>query len=604
MKKIPVNSILRIIVLSGSLTGFFLYFGVFNRFHLSYIEQNQLFRYNADYLADFFTIPGGLITLAGSFLTQFFHNPWIGALILTLIGALIFLLSQLIFRKTGLHGILFSLIPLFLLAAYQSNHNHPVFLSLGLIFSLACVAVTIRIENTRRRYYVVIITFIFLYFIAGFFSILATVLSVIYELLYIKGIRRYRFTVAAIFISFILPLLAWKYIYLIPFSQVWLLPVSISSPTPVTPVFYMMALYFPLVLLITFSAKHFLKKSGFVYSWKLQTMFSGAALYFLAIFLVVKFAYDRKNELFLHIDSCYQSSDWEKVLNLSNQYPGNNQLVLYFTNIALYKSGNMADEMFQYKQSGTGGLWLDWKRNETAPFFGGEIFYHLGYNNEAFRWAFEAMEAKGLNPRSLKRLTVASIINGHYALAGKYINYLDQTLLYRKWAEEHRRFLNDTTLVNRDEELGEKRKFLLKNDFIADIDVNNIGLNQLLANHPENRMAFEYFMASCLLKKDLNAFAANIYRLNDLGYKTIPRHYEEALVLYQGLTKSNIVPAGFLISNTTRDRFRDYARMFAANRNNMDKAANALSVDFGNTFWYYMQFAADGLQSEISKNTG
>jgi len=74
MKIVPVNSILRIIVLSVSLTGLFLYFGVFNRFHLSYLEQNQLFRYNADYLSDFFSVPGGLITLAGSFLTQFKEN--------------------------------------------------------------------------------------------------------------------------------------------------------------------------------------------------------------------------------------------------------------------------------------------------------------------------------------------------------------------------------------------------------------------------------------------------------------------------------------------------------------------------------------------------
>ncbi|HJZ41450.1 MAG TPA: DUF6057 family protein [Bacteroidales bacterium] len=604
MKIVPVNSILRIIVLSVSLTGLFLYFGVFNRFHLSYLEQNQLFRYNADYLSDFFSVPGGLITLAGSFLTQFFHFPWAGAIILTLIGALIIVLSQFIFRKTGLHGILFSLIPLLLLAALQSNHNHPVFLSLGWIISLACVAAFISIENNRLRFWFGIVSFVLLYFVAGFFSILTIGLEILYELLYKKGIRGYRFMVAAIFLSFIIPLLGWKYIYLIPVSQAWLLPVSLSSPAPVKAFFYPMLLYFPLVLLLTFTGKQILKKTGFNFSWKWQYMISGAAVYFLSIFMLIHFAYDRKNELFLSIDFSYQSSDWEKVLDLSNKYPGNNQLVLYFTNIALYKSGNMADKMFQYRQSGTGGLWLEWKRNETAPFFGGEVFYHLGYNNEAFRWAFEAMEAKGLNPRSLKRLAATSLINGNYALAGKYLNYLDQTLFYRKWAKDERRFLMDTTLINRDNELGEKRKFLLKNDFIADINVNNIGLNQLLVNHPENRMAFEYLMASCLLKKDLNAFAANIYRLNDLGYEKIPTHYEEALVLYQGLTKNNIVPAGFQISNTTRERFRNYAHIFAASRNNMDKAAHALSVDFGNTFWFYMQFASEGSQSERNSKTG
>jgi hypothetical protein len=45
-----------------------------------------------------------------------------------------------------------------------------------------------------------------------------------------------------------------------------------------------------------------------------------------------------------------------------------------------------------------------------------------------------------------------------------------------------------------------------------------------------------------------------------------------------------------MISSTTRERFHDYARIFAANRFDMDQAARNLHSKFGSTFWFYMQF--------------
>jgi hypothetical protein len=334
------------------------------------------------------------------------------------------------------------------------------------------------------------------------------------------------------------------------------------------------------------------KEISFFWNW--QTLIPGIFLYLISAYMVVGFAYDRNNELFLNIDNHYQSSSWKKILVLSNQYPGQNQLVMYYTNLALYKNGEMADRMFAFRQSGHSGLWLEWKRNVTAPFFGGEVFYQLGFTNEAFRWAFEAMEVKGLNPRSLKRLVNTSLINRHYEIAGKYLNFLDQTLFYRAWAKVQRQLISDTILIQEQEELVEKRNLLLTKDFITDINTSNIGLDRLLIAHPDNRMAFEYLMASFLLTKNLEAFADNIYRLKYLGYKKIPKHYEEALILYMGLTKKDVVPAGYRISNATRDNFHEYARTFAANRYSMDKAARALSGEFGNTFWYYMQFTEVG----------
>jgi hypothetical protein len=107
-------------------------------------------------------------------------------------------------------------------------------------------------------------------------------------------------------------------------------------------------------------------------------------------------------------------------------------------------------------------------------------------------------------------------------------------------------------------------------------------------------MSFEYLMTSFLLNKNLEAFAANIYRLNELRYPKIPRHFEEALILYSGILKKNIVPEGYEISAETKQRFHAYAQLFAHNRNSLNKAAEVLYRDFSNTFWYYLQFSDNG----------
>ena len=53
-------------------------------YHFFYQEQNQIFLWSCDYLSTYFEKPGGLATLIGDFLTQFYYYLYVGAIILTL----------------------------------------------------------------------------------------------------------------------------------------------------------------------------------------------------------------------------------------------------------------------------------------------------------------------------------------------------------------------------------------------------------------------------------------------------------------------------------------------------------------------------------------
>ncbi len=568
----------------------FAYFTFFNRYHLLYLEQTQLFRFNSAYIFDFFNKPGGLADLLGAFFTQFFITGWSGALIITLFCFLAYKLSSCIFNKYGLKGILFSLVPVLILAGLHSHHQYPLQFTLGYLLSLACYNWLTNISAERNRLFAALLAFTLLYILTGMFALFFLFLYLLHELTCTSGLSRYVHIAAALLFSAVVTFTAWRFIYLIPFEQFLTIPFHLLTIPRIKLLLLALLLYYPLIILLITSWQRLYSKPVPGFSWNISTITASLLICVSLTFIIGKYCYDRKTELFLRIDNNYQKADWKGVLETAEKYPGQNQLVMYMTNLALFQSGKLSDSMFEYPQSGTKGLWLAWERNETAPFFGGEVYYHLGYNNEAFRWAFEAMEVKGLNPRSLKRLIITSLVNYDYLIASKYLNYLHQTLFYRKWANHYKAMVNDTSLISKDNELMGKRKLLLTNDFIAVNNAHTIGLERLIENHSDNRMAFEYMMASYLLKKDLGAFSANLHRLNDFGYDDIPVHYEEAILLHSGLTGNNPLPKGYTIRTTTRERYHNYARIFAANRHNMSRAADVLFQQYGNTFWFYMQF--------------
>lgn len=569
---------------------YFLYFLLFNRYHLVYQEQIQLFRYDWNYFTNFLARPGGLSIYFGAFLSQFYVIPLAGVFIVTLTGITICLLANYIFRKHNIFGILWSIIPVLLLVALNSDHRYNLGYSLGFILALIFTAIYISIREDYNRYTAGIIIWFFLYFVTGGFSLLAIVLFIIHELLYIK--EHYRFFVALGYASIVVffPYLAWHYIFFIPITDTWLYPVLFPFDGITKIVLLILLAYIPLLLIVIKIWLVLSKKTQLLFGWNWKTVTVGIIVLLTFPWGIKEYSYDIKTELILGIDNSVQHSKWDKALKLSSRYPGTNRLVVYFTNLALYKTGQLGDHLFHYNQFGIQGLWLDWPGNEFSLFLGGDIFYHLGYINEAYRWAFDAMVAKGQSPRLLKRLFMISLINGNSTNAEKYLNILDETLFYRKWAQHYRNYLDDPNLLLNDPEIIEKRHLLIHVDFIVSTNNKNSVLSQLLKSHPDNRMAFEYYMAALLLDKDISAFAANINRLKDFGYKEIPEHYEEALLVYMFYAKKNIVPEGYLIRESTIQRFSDYSNAYSSYSGNANMAAQNLNKRYGNTYWFYLHF--------------
>jgi hypothetical protein len=566
---------------------YFLYFALFNRYTILYLEQNQLFIWSLDFLKEQFSLPGGLILYSGSFFTQFFVSSWLGAFIYTLNAFAVFLLSFYIFRKHNLENIVISFVPVWLLAILQTNMLFTFGQATGLLLLLCYIAIYVSINKSGSRYLFFFAAWPIFYILAGGFSIPLVLLCLLHELLFRKEKKRYIITFLYVVTGALVPYLSSRFIFYIQPDKIFTYPV-ISGLNSIS--LYALILSFvwtPLIMLAgsLFGKAQSLKKR--LSAWSFTNVVAAVVIIVLMAFVIHKRAYNKMADMMLGVDHYAQKAEWDKLLKLSDRYPGYNTLVIYYTNLALYKTGKLMDKMFSYPQIGSQGLRLKWQRNLNL-FFGGEVFSQLAYNNESIHWAFEALVAKGLNPRSLKKLAVGYTVNGNFDIAAKYLGLLDRTLFYRKWAQQHIKYLSDPALAGKDPEISGYSYLLVSSNFFS--EVNGLNLQDLLRNHPENKMAYEYLLASLLLDRNLGGFAKVVPDMKYYDYNRMPLHVEEALIFYNSYEKEKIIPEGYSFSPETVNRFNDYAKVYTKFRSNLKVAAYELRKKYGGTYWYYLQF--------------
>lgn len=71
-------------------------------------------------------------------------------------------------------------------------------------------------------------------------------------------------------------------------------------------------------------------------------------------------------------------------------------------------------------------------------------------------------------------------------------------------------------------------------------------------------MAYEYLMASHLLNRQLTRFVKRVEELHDMGYETLPRHYEEAILVYAATARTTVQLSDY----TPRDQVRQQVERF------------------------------------------
>jgi hypothetical protein len=578
-----------------------------NRYHIiSAHEELQLFRAEQSYFHDYITRPGGLIKYIGSFLTQFYHFHWLGVwiIVLSIVSAAVLLAVACRQKKDTAGFILLLLFPLFLLFSVAAIYFNPAEI-LGLVFTLA-VFLTSNIfhrKNLKTGFRIGIDLLLcgIVCLIAGGNALLFTILVLIREL---KEKKSYLYMLSLIAFAAVLPC----FLHFFVFVATWrvgyfaLTPWEYTGSIPFNQQYAVAWLLIPLAFQGKFSPKFVSKLLDKINPW-VWALFYAAVVFSTGFWGIKKFT-DREGETICRMAYHAEYGEWDKVLAAGSLYNREkcNPAITYFTNLACSEKGTLASEMFNYSQPGTVGLFLEWDvLKYQYMWYIGELFYTMGIIPEAEHCAFESMISSFFEygSRPLRRIVYTSMLRRDTGEFNKYIRFFETSPVYRKWAlqqrEEYEKYANDTTYV-----IPGLPRYAKYNDFYADHSQSEYNLIVLLRTETQNKKAFEYLLASILAQKDMPLFLSAMNKYYFLmGYEQMPRHLEEAMLICQVLyeDKADLI-SKFPISEAATEGFLKYND--EVKKNTGIRAANFLKKSFGNTYWYYYQYA----QPDKVKNNG
>ena len=325
------------------------------------------------------------------------------------------------------------------------------------------------------------------------------------------------------------------------------------------------------------------------YKWLLNTL----AL-FVVTSAIIWLTYDpvaRNNQ---YIDYFSRNKMWDELLKHSRKSSVQNydMFICHDVNRALYHTGRLLEDMFLYPQHYAGLLLT---QNQRFPkellvqmwVKSSNTLYELGHINEAENASYEALSTLGYYPDGLLRLALINIIKGQTDAARTFLYALSEDFLYEDIAKQYLRRLETDPLLSQDEQIQRLRSFMLVEDSIEKTTPKD-----LLDKNKHNRMAFEYLMAFLLLTGQHNAVANSIGYLDNFDYPQgyIPRHLEQALLLYMAMTNKEADTHGRRINTATISRFQRFMQLYQRSKLEFHNPGKALEKEFGDTYYYFYFF--------------
>ncbi|MFZ0280948.1 MAG: DUF6057 family protein [Bacteroidales bacterium] len=560
----------------------FLYFGFFADYAAYYQEQTSLFVFSHEYLAEHFHQPGSPLIYLSNFITTFFHIPFTGAVLVSVIIFLVvFFISKIINFLAGRKQVLIPFLFGATLFYFHTNYQYLLYNSAGLLLQLVFFYLTIR----YLKGWLPVIIIPFWYFLTGAFAWIFLLMFTLH--IVTRTLRKDWLKLIVLWLIMSVIIFVLKEYFL--FQSAGTLLTYPFSDNGAGFQLKILALYVILIAILPLIARIKIKLFRTI---KIPGILKKPGPSFIILLVLLSISilrFDKKTRQYFSVEKLFCQGRYNEVVDYTKRNPPNNILTIYLNNIALCETGRLNDQLFNLRQDPEGQtLFLKWEMSGEILRRGGYFYYAVGVINEAQRWAYENMIMNGLTPEDLKMLIRTEIINGNYEIASKYISIQKKTLFYREEAKRYEKLLFNDQAVDSDPVLGLKRKEKINHDYFSITDDPYINVERILSYDSLNRKAFEYKLAFMLLKKDYLGIAAQLEGLGKYGFKRMPIHIEEAAEAYKTLNLGPMAGQGTLAPNPqTAQRFNQFLQTFQQYGNNLKSAEPALRQKFGNTFWYY-----------------
>lgn len=569
--------------------------------------------------ADFPAFPGKAVEYLAARLAHYYYYSWAGALIITAIAWLLCLGTDKFITTVsggGLRWLRF--IPaIFLLA--QHGRYYPFLLAenLALLIALFLLYLYIHIPLQGAAFRLVV----FMVFSAVMY---ATAIQLYLVFVVLCGIfecfnkRRWLIGLLCFFSVLLIPYLANTFVFDLNVTEAYRLMWSFPSQLGLKEKILAFSFFsfFPIVgfgcvlwQLFTEKRESGRRKSrrarkSLEYHRKRKLNWTLGTMTLLIVTVgAVLFTCDYAARINLRIDYFARHKMWDKLLKQARKSFSQScdMFICHDVNRALYHTGRLLYDMFLYPQHHAGLVLTPSKRLPKEMMVQvwvkrSNTLYELGHVNEAENASYEALSSLGYYPEGLHRLALINIIKGQTDAARTFLYALSKDFLYKDLAKQYLQRLDTDPLLSADEEIQRIRSFMLVED-----SINKTTPKDLLEKNKHNRMAFEYLMAFLLLTGQHTAVAHSIGYLDNFDYPQgrIPRHLEEAILLYKAMTGKKVDLHGRQINAETVRRFQKFIQLFQRHKLDLQTAAKTLEEEFVDTYYYFYFFLLDRSELEL-----
>ncbi len=541
---------------------------------LFYHEQFQLFLFGNGYLSTCLAEPGGLARWTAELLVQFYNNPYYGATVLALLFMLIYGFTRQLLQCSSA-----ALLPPFLLWYAMGDENVLLAYAVALAMALAVCLGVRAVRNSRWGLTLLAVAGMpLLYWLIGPMAFLPALYMAV--VLPMSATRRIFTAVMGLLalLTAIATVLVASHLLPYPTDRFWI-GISYYRVPQVLPLLFVVI---PVVVLLCCALCKRLLAAAAKRS-QLAAAAVTAVLVALAVLLIPR-GFDAKKYELIGYDYLVRTAQWKAIISKAEQQQPDLPMSVAATNLALAMEHQLGERAFQFFQRGTQGLLPPFERNFATTQLTGEIYFRLGLVNTAQRFAFEAMEALpnyAKSVRVMRRLAETNLVNGQYAVARKYLQLLEKTLFYRKWAQQTMTLLGNEEAIDSHPLYGHMRKVRLQEDILfSDKEIDRI-CGQLFLHNKQNTVAMQYLLMWPLMNRDIPTFMqyAQVVQNNTI-YR--PRHIEEAICYAFGMQQQR--PPQELVSEPVATQFLKFANAY----NQGGRQNPALLQPFKNTVWYYL----------------
>ena len=540
--------------------------------YLLYHEQNQLFLFTWSYFTHAVAVPGGFADYVSEFIVQFYYVPIYGALP----ASLVLTLSQVFLGLACRHcsvpvtAYVLAALPAVLYLGAMGDEN--MLMSFGVAMTLTTLFIYLSTLSGHFRFLpgipAVFAGFCVLYWLVGPLAFI-----------FISSwcILRRRSAVALLLVA----CLAVYVVHSLCFEQYPLSALMLGIN------YYRIPEVYPGMFFIIVGAMAILPLVIYIRKGE-KGWIPYAAAATVAVFAVayVPSCFNKDKSRILAYDSLVRQGRWSDLIERAKADRPSDPFSLQALNLALGMTGQLTGTMFEFDQKGVEGLIGENRLDNTSQLVTAEALYRLGLTNIAFSTTFDLQESimnDRKSGRHMKRLAECMIINGKYDVAAKYIGLLRNSLFYRDWASEAEKLLYNDNAVEAHPVYGPlRRNGFTKEGFYYHSLLDKILAMLVLDGKGNNRLAWDYFCATTMLKGDLATLAGvcNFYTEKS-GQQPFPRHVQEALAMYWTFSHPSFDGLPFPVSREVQQETAALAKAVTGNKNNPAAWHNAAPGSYG-----------------------